>query len=158
LDFAQALKAVAEREHIGLVLCGNQAIDDDLGAVGPLLAALLGWPQAVFVSSLKLSGDELQVSCEADLGLERLALSAPAVLSVDLRLCDPRAVTLPNMMRARKACITSLAFGELYPTAVARSAVMAVAEPPTRQLGLRVNDIAALVEHLRTLPALQPTA
>lgn len=158
LDLAQALKTVVEREHIGLVLCGNQAIDDDLGALGPMLAALLDWPQAAFVSGLALSGGELQVSCEADRGLERLALSAPAVLGVDLRLCDPRPVTLPNMMRARKAAITSLAFGELCPAAGARSAVITVAEPPARQPGLRVNDLAALVEHLRTLPALQPAA
>lgn len=157
LGVARVLAALVQREQIGLVLCGKQAIDDDLGAAGPMLAALLDWPQAISVNRLALEGAEALVSCDSDRGLEQLALPLPAVLSVDLRLCDPRTISLPNMMKAKKAAITTLALAELGDAGEARSAVLSVAEPAARQGGVRVADVNALVEHLKRLPALQPT-
>jgi electron transfer flavoprotein beta subunit len=157
LGVARVLQALVQREQIGLVLCGKQAIDDDLGAAGPMLAALLDWPQAISVSRLAVEGGELQVSCDGDRGLEQMALPLPAVLSVDLRLCDPRTISLPNMMKAKKAAIATLALAELGPIAAARSSVVAVTEPPARQPGVRVADVNALIERLQSLPALQPS-
>jgi electron transfer flavoprotein beta subunit len=158
LDVARALKVLVEREQMGLVLCGKQAIDDDLGALGPMLAALLDWPQAISVNRLALEGGELLVSCDGDRGMEQLALPLPAVLSVDLRLCDPRTISLPNMMKAKKAPITTLVLSDLAEATPARSTVVSVSEPPARQAGVKVADVNALVEHLRRLPALQATA
>lgn len=156
LGLATLLKALVEREQVQLVLCGKQAIDDDLGALAPMLAALLDWPQAISVNRLNMGeGGELQLGCDADAGLEQWVLPLPAVLSVDLRLCDPRSITLPNMMKARKAPITTLPAAELALLPGATSTVLAVAEPPARSAGVRVSDVAALIEHLRRLPALQ---
>lgn len=158
LGVARVLEALVKREQIGLVLCGKQAIDDDLGACGPMLAALLDWPQAISVNRLAVEGGELLASCDGDRGLEQLALPLPAVLSVDLRLCDPRTITLPSMMKARKAAITTLPLTELGEAGEARSTVAAVSEPPARPGGVRVADLNALVEHLKRLPALQAAA
>lgn len=158
LGVARVLQALVKREQAGLVLCGKQAIDDDLGAAGPMLAALLDWPQAISVNRLAVEGGELLVSCDGDRGLEQLALPLPAVLSVDLRLCDPRTITLPNMMKAKRAAIATLPLAELGDAGEARSTVVAVSEPPARQPGVRVADVNALVEHLKRLPALQPAA
>ncbi|WP_157265756.1 electron transfer flavoprotein subunit beta/FixA family protein [Azohydromonas aeria] len=158
LDVARALKALVEREQVALVLCGKQAIDDDLGATGPMLAALLDWPQAISVNRLGFEGGELLLSCDGDRGMEQLALPLPAVLSVDLRLCDPRTISLPNMMKAKKAPIATLALSDLAEPGPARSIVVSVCEPPARQAGVKVADVNALIEQLRALPALQATA
>lgn len=155
LGVASLLQALIECEPCGLVLCGKQAIDDDLGAMGPMLAALLDWPQAISVNRLSLDGGELQLGCDGDRGLEQLALPAPAVLSVDLRLCDPRSITLPNMMKARKAAITTVPAAELGTPREPLAQVVAVAEPPTRVAGVRVADTQALIVHLLTLPVLR---
>ncbi|WP_028998542.1 electron transfer flavoprotein subunit beta/FixA family protein [Azohydromonas australica] len=156
LGVARVLQALVQREQIGLVLCGKQAIDDDLGAVGPMLAAFLDWPQAISVGRLAAEGGQLMVSCDGDQGLEQMSLPLPAVLSVDLRLCDPRTISLPNMMKAKKAVITTLPLAELGPVPAARSSVVAVTEPPARQAGVRVPDVDTLIERLKSLPALQP--
>lgn len=157
LGVARVLQALVQREQVGLVLCGKQAIDDDLGATGPMLAALLDWPQAISVNRLAAEGGQLMLSCDADRGLDQLTLPLPAVLSVDLRLCDPRTITLPNMMKAKKAAITTLPLAGLGSFAAPRSTVVAVSEPPARQAGVRVADVNALLQRLQALPALQPS-
>lgn len=153
---ARLFSALAQQENAGLVLCGKQAIDDDLGATGPMLAALLDWPQAVAVNRLALEAGELHVSTDADVGSEQLALSLPAVLSVDLRLCDPRNISLPAMMRAKKASITTVAAASLTESGQPWVQLLAVAEPAARAPGIRLDGLPALIDRLRALPAFQP--
>lgn len=155
LGLATLLKAVAQREQVQLVLCGKQAIDDDLGTLGPMLAALLDWPQAISVNRLQVEGGALQLSCDADAGLEQWQLPLPAVLSVDLRLCDPRSITLPNMMKAKKAAITTLPAADLAALPATTSTVLSVTEPPARSGGMKVADVAALIARLQQMPAFQ---
>lgn len=152
LGIAGLLAAVARREQATLVLCGKQAIDDDLGAVGPMLAALLDWPQALSVNRLALAGAVLELGCDGDQGMEQWRIPTPAVLGVDLRLCDARSITLPNMMKARKAAIAHLPASELGATAAAPCRVTRVAEPAARPAGVKVADAAALVAQLKQLP------
>lgn len=152
LGVAKLLKALAVREQVGLVLCGKQAIDDDLGATGPMLAALLDWPQAISVSRLVLEGGQLELGCDGDQGTEHWRVPTPAVLTVDLRLCDPRNITLPNMMKAKKAVITTIPVSELGAASVPKAKVASVSEPPARAAGVKVADVAALVEQLKRLP------
>ncbi len=155
----EALAALVRREGADLVLCGKQAIDDDLGDTVPMLAALLDWPQALSVNRLERSGDGLTVDCDGDQGLEQWQLPLPAVLGVDLRLCDPRAISLPNMMKAKKAAITTVPLAELADTAALapRFAVTGCATPPARAPGQRVDSLPQLLERLRQLPALNAT-
>lgn len=155
LGVARLLQALVVREQVGLVLCGKQAIDDDLGATGPMLAALLDWPQAISVNHLRIEGGALHVVCDADAGTEELALSLPAVLSVDLRLCDPRNITLPAMMRAKKTPISTLAAATLADSGPLLVQMLSVAEPATRAAGVRLDGLSSLLERLRGLPALQ---
>lgn len=162
----EALAALVQREGADLVLCGKQAIDDDLGDTVPMLAARLDWPQALSVNRLERTGDGLTVDCDGDLGLEQWQLPLPAVLGVDLRLCDPRAISLPNMMKAKKAAITTVALDELIAPAegadaaalAPRFAVTACATPPARAPGQRVDSLPQLLERLRQLPALNASA
>lgn len=155
LGAARLLQALVVREQVGLVLCGKQAIDDDLGATGPMLAALLDWPQAVSVNHLRVEGGGLQVACDADAGTEELALPLPAVLSVDLRLCDPRNITLPAMMRAKKTPISTLAAATLADSGPLLVQTLSFAEPAARAAGVRLDGLPSLLERLRALPALQ---
>lgn len=152
LGVAKLLSALVQRENVGLVLCGKQAIDDDLGAAGPMLAALLDWPQAVSVNRLDFDGSSLELSCDGDQGMELWRLPVPAVLSVDLRLCDPRSITLPNMMKAKKATITTMAAAELAVLSAPKARVTSVAEPAARPAGIKVADVAALIEQIKKLP------
>lgn len=152
---ARLLRALIARDGADLVLCGKQDIDDDLGATAPMLAALLDWPQAVSVNRLQAAAGELQLWCDADAGSQQLAVDLPAVLGVDLRLCDPRNITLPAMMRAKKAPITTLAAAELGDAAPATVRQLQVAEPAARAPGIKLDSLAALIERLRALPALQ---
>ena len=155
LGAARLFSALVCNENAGLVLCGKQAIDDDLGATGPMLAALLDWPQAVADNRLAIDEGELLVATDADVGSEELALSLPAVLSVDLRLCDPRNITLPAMMRAKKAAITTVPAASLADAGQSTVQLLSVAEPAPRATGVRLDGIAALVDRLRDLPAFQ---
>lgn len=155
LDEARLLAALVRQENADLVLCGKQSIDDDLGTAGPMLAALLDWPQAVSVNQLTVEAGVLNVACDADVGLERLALPMPAVLSVDLRLCDPRHIALPAMMRARKAGITTVAADTLGAPGKPLVNLIGVAEPAARAPGIRLDSLPSLIERLRGLPALQ---
>ena len=152
LGAARLLAALVEREQIGLVLCGKQAIDDDLGATGPMLAALLDWPQSVSVNRLRFDGSVLELSCDGDQGMEQWRVPVPAVLTVDLRLCDPRSITLPNMMKAKKATISTVQAADLAPINKPKATVTSVAEPPVRPAGVKVNDVNALIEQLKKLP------
>ncbi|WP_085315479.1 electron transfer flavoprotein subunit beta/FixA family protein [Derxia lacustris] len=152
---ARLLKALVEREGVDLVLCGKQAIDDDLGSTGPMLAGLLGWPQAVSVNALAADGSTLKLSCDGDAGIDRFELELPAVLSVDLRLCDPRHITLPGMMKAKKAPIATALASDLGGSAAVFSDVVGMAEPPQRLPGIRVASTDELIARLRELPALR---
>lgn len=155
LGVARLLAGLVQREPADLVLCGKQAIDDDLGATGPMLAALLDRPQAISINELQVHGAGLTVACDADGGLERLRLPLPAVLTVDLRLCDPRNISLPAMMRAKKASITTLRENELAERGEALVRTLSFAEPLPRAAGSRVESLAALIDRLRALPVLQ---
>lgn len=151
LGVAHILKALVEREQASLVVCGKQAIDDDLGATGAMLAGLLDWPQAISVNKLELKEGRLGVTCDGDAGLEQWQLPVPAVISVDLRLCDPRSISLPNMMKAKKATITTIAAAELVSVPKPAATVVAVSEPPSRAAGKKVLNIDALIEEIRRL-------
>ncbi|MWL91934.1 MULTISPECIES: electron transfer flavoprotein subunit beta/FixA family protein [Cupriavidus] len=156
LAIARWLRAIVAQENATLVLCGKQAIDDDLGATGPMLAALLDWPQAMSVNQLEVRPDNtLAVACDADGGTERLALPLPAVLGVDLRLCEPRHITLPALMRARKAAIRTVPATSLADAGTPPVRPRALLEPPPRPPGVRAENLPALIERLRALLALQ---
>ena len=150
LAVAKLLKALAVREAVGLVLMGKQAIDDDMNATGQMLAALLGWPQGTFASKVEIAGETATVTREVDGGLETVALALPAVITADLRLNEPRYASLPNIMKARKKPIETLAPGDLGVDPAPRLTVLSVAEPPKRKAGAKVASVAELVAKLRT--------
>ena len=149
LAVAKLLRAIVEREQPALVIMGKQAIDDDMGATGQMLAALLGWPQATFASKLVIEDGGLVVTREVDGGMETLALPMPAVVTADLRLNEPRYASLPNIMRARKKPIATLTPAELGVDPAPGLAVLTVVEPPRRQAGRKVETVAELVAKLR---------
>ncbi len=149
LAVAKALKAVADQENPGLVIMGKQAIDDDANQTGQMLAALAGWPQATFVSKIALDGGRAIATREVDGGLETVSLSLPAVITVDLRLNEPRYASLPNIMRAKKKPITEMSAADLGIDLAPRLSVVSVAEPPPRQSGRKVADVAELVDRLK---------
>lgn len=149
LGVAKLLKAVVEREQPALVLLGKQAIDDDAGQTGQMLAALLDWPQATFISTLELANGEAWVTREVECGNEQLALRLPAVITADLRLNEPRFVKLPNLMMARKPPIELLSAVELNVDVRPRLKQAKVAEPPARRPGIKVGSVQELVEKLR---------
>jgi electron transfer flavoprotein beta subunit len=149
LGVATVLKAVAEKEGVGLALLGKQAIDDDMNATGQMLAALLGWPQAIFASKIEIADGVATVTREVDGGLETLAVPLPAVITADLRLNEPRYASLPNIMRARKKSIDVLKPADLNIDVTPRLTTIKVTEPPARQAGVKVPDAATLVAKLR---------
>ena len=149
LHVAKLLKAVVAQEQPRLVLLGKQAIDGDAGQTGQMLAALLRWPQATFASKVVLSGGEAEVTREVDGGLETLALALPAVVTVDLRLNTPRYATLPNIMKAKKKPLQTIAAASLGVDLAPRTQVLKVTEPPPRAAGIKVPDVATLVAKLK---------
>ena len=149
LAVAKLLKAVVERENPGLVLVGKQAIDDDCNQTGQMLAALLGWAQGTFVSALEVTGDKARVVREVDGGLEHLEISMPAIVSVDLRLNEPRYASLPNIMRAKKKPLDSLTVDDLGVDITPRLTIVKVEEPAAREAGIKVADVKELVEKLK---------
>ena len=149
LGVAKALKAIADQEGPGLVLMGKQAIDDDANQTGQMLAALTGWPQGTFVSKIALDGERATVTREVDGGLETLSLPLPAVITVDLRLNEPRYASLPNIMKAKKKPIAEVSAAELGVDLAPRLTVLGVAEPPPRRAGSKVADVAELVDKLK---------
>jgi electron transfer flavoprotein beta subunit len=151
LAVAKLLAAVAKREEPGLVLLGKQAIDGDNNQTAQILAGLLGWSQGTFISKLSLTGDdEVEVTREVDGGLERVALKRPCVVSVDLRLNEPRYASLPNIMKAKKKPLEVLSPADLGVDVSPRLEVVEVREPPGRKAGVRVGSVGELVEKLRT--------
>ena len=149
LAVAKLLKAVVERENPGLVLVGKQAIDDDCNQTGQMLAALLGWAQGTFVSALEVTGDKAKVVREVDGGLEHLEISMPAIVSVDLRLNEPRYASLPNIMKAKKKPLDSLTVDDLGVDITPRLNIVKVEEPAAREAGIKVADVKELVEKLK---------
>ena len=149
LAVAKLLKAVVERETPGLVLVGKQAIDDDCNQTGQMLAALLGWAQGTFVSALAFSGDQAKIVREVDGGLEHLEIKMPAIVSVDLRLNEPRYASLPNIMKAKKKPLDSLTVDELGVDISPRLTIVKVEEPTAREAGIKVADVKELVEKLK---------
>jgi electron transfer flavoprotein beta subunit len=149
LAVAKLLKAVVERENPGLVLVGKQAIDDDCNQTGQMLAALLGWAQGTFVSALEVTGDRAKVVREVDGGLEHLEISMPAIVSVDLRLNEPRYASLPNIMKAKKKPLDSLTVDDLGVDITPRLTIVKVEEPAAREAGIKVADVKELVEKLK---------
>ena len=149
LAVAKLLKAVCEREKPQLVIMGKQAIDDDSNQTGQMLAALLGWPQATFASKIKLEKDRAVVTREVDGGLETDAIRLPAVVTTDLRLNEPRYVTLPNIMKAKKKALEVLRPDALGVDVTPRLATLKVVEPAKRKAGVKVADARALVDKLR---------
>jgi len=149
LAVAKLLKAVVERENPGLVILGKQAIDGDNNQTGQMLAALLGWSIGTFVSKLSVEQDVIKVTREVDGGLENLELVPPAVVTVDLRLNEPRYASLPNIMKAKKKPLETLNPQELGVDTSVRLEVISVVEPPARSAGVKVESAAELVDKLR---------
>ncbi|MFN6101839.1 MAG: electron transfer flavoprotein subunit beta/FixA family protein, partial [Burkholderiales bacterium] len=149
LAVAKLLKALADKEQPGLVILGKQAIDDDCNQTGQMLAALADWPQATFASKVEITDAHALVTREVDGGLETLKLSLPAVITTDLRLNEPRYVTLPNIMKAKKKQIDIFKPEDLGVDVTPRIKTLKVSEPPKRSAGIKVADVAALVDKLK---------
>ncbi len=149
LAVAKILKSVAEKEAAQLVIMGKQAIDDDANQTGQMLAALWGAPQATFASKVEVQGDTVKVTREIDGGLETLSMQMPAVITVDLRLNEPRYVTLPNIMKAKKKPIDTSAPADHGVDIAPRLKLLKVQDPPARKAGIKVPDVATLVDKLR---------
>jgi electron transfer flavoprotein beta subunit len=145
LAAAKLLKAVADKEQPQLIILDKQAIDDDCNQTGQMLAALRGWPQATFASTLTLEGGKATVTREVDGGLETVALTLPAVVTTDLRLNEPRYVTLPNIMKAKKKTLDVVKSGDLGVDVTPRVKTLKMAEPSKRSAGITVPDAATLV-------------
>ena len=149
LAVAKLLKALVDKEQPSLVILGKQAIDDDANQTGQMLAALADLPQATFASKVEIEGDKAKVTREVDGGLETIAISLPAVVTTDLRLNEPRYVTLPNIMKAKKKPLETLKPEDLGVDVKPHLKTLKVAEPPKRGAGIKVPDVATLVDKLR---------
>jgi electron transfer flavoprotein beta subunit len=149
LAVAKLLKAVADKEQPQLIILGKQAIDDDCNQTGQMLAALLGWPQATFASKVTVDGDKVTVTREVDGGLETISLTLPAIVTTDLRLNEPRYVTLPNIMKAKKKTLDVIQPDALGVDVTPRLKTLKVSEPAKRSAGTMVPDVATLVAKLK---------
>ena len=149
LAVAKLLKAVQDKEQAQLIILGKQAIDDDANQTGQMLAALADLPQATFASKVEIEGDKAKVTREVDGGLETIAIGLPAVITTDLRLNEPRYVTLPNIMKAKKKQLDVMKPEDLGVDVTPRLKNLKVSEPPKRGAGIKVPDVATLVDKLR---------
>jgi len=149
LAVAKLLAAVVRRESPQVAILGKQAIDDDANQVGQMLAALLDWPQATFASKVEIAGGKATVKREVDGGLETVEMGLPAVITTDLRLNEPRYATLPNIMKAKKKPLETVDPAGLGVDVAPRLATLEVVDPPKRQGGGKVADVAELVAKLR---------
>ena len=149
LAVAKLLKALVDKEQPGLVILGKQAIDDDANQTGQMLAALADLPQGTFAGKVEVEGDKVKVTREVDSGLETVTLSVPAVITADLRLNEPRYVTLPNIMKAKKKQLDTVKPEELGVDVAPRLKTLKVSEPPKRGAGVKVPDVATLVDKLK---------
>jgi len=150
LAVAKLLKALMDKEQPGLVILGKQAIDDDCNQTGQMLAALTDLPQATFASKVEIIEGVAHVTREVDGGLETLALTLPAIITTDLRLNEPRYVTLPNIMKAKKKQLDVFKPEDLGVNVAPRIKTLSVSEPPQRSAGIKVPDVATLVAKLKT--------
>jgi len=156
LNIAKILQAIVRREAAELVLLGKQSIDGDHNQTGQMLAALLDWPQATFASKIEIQAKQLQVTREIDGGLETLGLNLPAVISVDLRLNEPRYASLPNIMKAKLKPLAIIELAELGLTDLTpHLQTLKVTTPPARQAGVKVADVAELLEKLLAIGVIQ---
>ncbi len=149
LAVAKLLKALCDRETPQLVICGKQAIDDDANQTAQMLAALANWPQATFASKVVVAEGRVTVTREIDGGLETLSMSLPAVVSTDLRLNEPRYATLPNIMKAKKKQLDIVKPADLGVDVTPRLSTLKVVEPAKRSAGVKVADVAELVNKLK---------
>jgi electron transfer flavoprotein beta subunit len=149
LAVAKLLKALFDKEQPGLVICGKQAIDDDANQTGQMLAALANLPQGTFASKVEIADGKLTVTREIDGGMEKLQLNLPAVVTTDLRLNEPRYVTLPNIMKAKKKTLEVVKPADLGVDITPRLKTLKVVEPPKRGAGVKVPDVATLVAKLK---------
>jgi len=149
LGVAKALEKLVEKESPQLVILGKQAIDDDSNQTGQMLAALLGWPQATFASKVKIAGGEAEVMREIDGGLETVAVKLPAIVTTDLRLNEPRYVTLPNIMKAKKKTLEVVKPDDLGVDMTPRLKTLKVQEPSKRKAGVQVKTVEELVSKLK---------
>ena len=149
LAVAKLLQRLVDRERPGLVIFGKQAIDDDCNQTGQMLAALADLPQATFASKVEVAGSKLSVTREVDGGLETISLSTPAVITTDLRLNEPRYVTLPNIMKAKKKPLEVLKPADLGVDVAPRIKTLKVSDPPQRGAGVKVPDVATLLAKLK---------
>ena len=149
LAVAKLLKAVVDAEGPGLVIAGKQAIDNDMNATGQMLAALLGWSQATFVSELSIEGDHATVTREVDGGLQTIKVTLPAIVTVDLRLNEPRYASLPNIMKAKKKPLEEKTAADYGVDVSPRLKVVKTVEPATRKAGVRVGSVDELIAKLK---------
>ena len=154
LAVAKILKALVDAEKPGLVILGKQAIDDDSNQTGQMLAALRGWSQGTFASKLAIEGDSISVTAEVDGGLQTLKLKAPAIVTTDLRLNEPRYASLPNIMKAKKKPIDEKTPDALGVDIKPRLEVVKTSEPPGRKSGVKVGSVAELVSKLKDVGAI----
>ncbi len=151
LAVAKVLKALIDKEKPDLIILGKQAIDDDSNQTGQMLAALAGLPQGTFASKVEVAGGKVAVTREVDGGLETVSLSLPAVITTDLRLNEPRYVTLPNIMKAKKKPLETVKPADLGVDVAPRVKTLSVSEPPKRSAGIKVADVATLVDKLKNV-------
>ena len=149
LAVAKLVKAIVEKEKPQLVITGKQAIDDDSNQTGQMISALLGWPQATFISNVTVNGDSAEVTREIDGGLEKLTIKLPAVVTTDLRLNEPRYVTLPNIMKAKKKPLEIIKPEALGVDITPRLKTLKVEEPAKRSSGVKVADVKELIAKLK---------
>jgi electron transfer flavoprotein beta subunit len=149
LAVAKLLQAIYQKEQAQLIILGKQAIDDDSNQTGQMLAALLNLPQATFASKVSIADGKAQVTREVDGGLETVSISLPAVITTDLRLNEPRYVTLPNIMKAKKKQLDILKPEDLGVDIAPRLKTIRVEEPPKRTAGIKVPDVASLIDKLK---------
>ena len=149
LAVAKLLKSLCDKEGPGLVLLGKQAIDDDAGQTGQMLAAMMNWAQATYASKVAVSGEKANVTREIDGGLETIEIKLPAVVTTDLRLNEPRYATLPKIMKAKKKPLETVTPADLGVDVAPRLQTLKVAEPPKRSAGVMVADVAQLVDKLK---------
>jgi electron transfer flavoprotein beta subunit len=149
LAVAKLLAAVVKEEGPGIVLCGKQAIDNDMNATGQMLSALLGWSQATFVSELKIEGDKAVVTREVDGGLQTISVSMPTIVTVDLRLNDPRYASLPNIMKAKAKPLAIKTPADYGVDVAARLTVLKTIEPAGRKAGVKVTSVEDLISKLK---------
>lgn len=149
LSVAKILKAIVDEEQPGLVLCGKQAIDNDMNATGQMLSALMGWSQATFASEMAIEGDHAVVSREVDGGMQTIKVTMPTVITVDLRLNEPRYASLPNIMKAKKKPLDEKTAADYGVDVSPRLEVVKTVEPEARAAGIKVGSVEELVSKLK---------